>query len=150
MPTYPNKDGFYRDGKYRKNVIVVSTASSRYNVPEEESGSLFFLDTASTMNFILPKASSKWLGLEYTFYISTQASSLDVHVRVDVNDSSALIRTGFSSIVDRETSVSPGTTGITAGKFTAVSSIMWLLEQISMGYSHTSDATSNFAGWTTA
>lgn len=144
-----NKIGFYRDGFYRKNVVTVDTGTSRYNVSPDESGTLFQLDLASTMNFILPRISSKALGLTYEFYISTQGSSLDVNLRVDVNDSSALLRSGFSSVVDRTSTARPATTMVTVCRVTAVSSIMWMLEQLSAAQGHTTDVTSWAGGWTT-
>ena len=146
---YPNQVGFYRDGFYRRNVKAISTASTRFEVPVEESGALYSINTATTLNVILPKISSKWLGLEYEFWLQEQASSDDVKVRCDVFDSSALIQTNFSSIVDNHTTVIPGSTFATFGRFVAVSSVVWQLLPGANSYSMSSAATDNLSGWTT-
>ena len=151
MPQYPNEVGFYRDGFYRRNIVQVSTASSRYNIPEEESGAVYHLALASTMNFILPRVSSKWLGLTYEFAIEEQASSLDVRIRCDVNDSSALIKTGLSSIIDENTTLAPNSTFFTGARVTAISSVTWVLEQITgiTDFFGTTASDSEVYAWTT-
>jgi hypothetical protein len=146
---YPNKDGFYRDGAYRRNIINLSTAvGSTFDPPIEDSGSWYRLGGATTLVVSLPKISSKWLGLEYTFSVVEQASSANFKINVG-NDSSALIKTAFSSLIDNHTSVIPASTFDTAGRFTAVTSVVWVLEQVTGGSQFSSVASDFVGGWTT-
>ena len=146
-----SKIGHYRDGYFRRNVQEISTASTRYEVPVNESGALYWLNTASSMNIILPRISSKWLGLTYEFALQEQASSDDVKLRCDIFDSSAIIQTAFSSVVDNHTTAIPNSTFMTGGRITAVSSIVWMLEQITgpAGTFGTTNADNAVGGWTT-
>ena len=148
-----NELGIYRDGLYRKKIVHVSTGSSGvssiYEISPDESGALFVYGTGSTMTFHLPRISSKALGLVYEFAIAEQASSLDVKVACSKFDSSAIIQTAFSSVIDNHTTAQPASTFFTGGKFTAVSSVVWMLEQLTVGYSYSTDASGNMGGWTT-
>ena len=144
-----NELGIYRDGRYRENVQKISTGSTSYDLSPDESGSIFWLNTATTMTFNLPKVSSKALGLTYTLALQEQASSDDVKVTCSKFDSSAAIQTAFSSVIDTHTTAIPGSTFFTGGRFTAISTVVWMLEQLTAGYTHVNDATSNMGGWTT-
>ncbi len=145
----PNLIGEYRDGFYRKKIIKVSSGSTAYDISPDESGAIFWLNTATTMNFRLPRVSSEALGLTYELTIQEQASSDDVRLTCNTFNSSAIIQTAFSSIVDNHTTAIPASTFLTGAKITAVSSIVWILEQITMGYGESSAASSNKGGWTT-
>ena len=148
--SYPDKIGFYRDGLYRRAFKTISTATSRVNLHPEDSGMHYFVPTWTTGNIILPKISSKWLGIEYTFFIEEQETSNDVKVRCDVNDANAALRMNYSSNVDTHTTIIPGSTFATGLRVTAVSSIAWMAQPISANaFSDSSDASSNLGGWTT-
>ncbi len=116
----------------------------------EQSGTIFYIEARTAQIIQLPRISSKWLGVEYTFHISTQASSGAVKINCAC-DSSATIKMNYSSIVDEHSSITPGTTLATALTVTAVSSIVWMGQPLSFNsYMGSSDATSNCGGWTTA
>ena len=144
------KLGVYHDGVYRKNIVQVSSGSTAYDIAPEESGATFWLNTATTLNFRLPRISSHLLGLTYELAIQEQASSDDVRVTCNTFDSSAIIQTAFSSIVDNHTTAIPASTFFTGARLTAVSTIVWMLEQITAaGYAFSSAATDAVGGWTT-
>ena len=146
---YPNKIGFYRDGLYRRQVKTLSTATSAASIPVSESGMWYFVNTWTTARITLPRVSSKWLGLEYTFFIQEQASSDDVGINT-ANDSSAMIQMNLSSVVDNNSTIMPGSTFATGLRVTAVSSIIWVGQPITVNsYSMSSAATDNLSGWTT-
>ena len=147
--SFPNIIGHYRDGLYRRAVESIKSTAAR-TIEIEESGMVFFIPGAVTGQIItLPKISSKWLGLEYSFHVSTQASSANFKINC-VLDSSASIFMNLSSIVDNHSSIIPGTTQATAITLTAVSSVVWMGQPLSHNsYSGSSDATSNCGGWTT-
>ena len=158
--TFPNELGQYRDGLYRRRVVNVVSTVNRIAaagtskgigpLTAEESGTYFYVPTLTAAVHTLPRISSKWLGLEYTYYVADQASSGAFKINC-VLDSSAKIKMNFSSEVDEHTSISPGSKLKTAITLTAVSSVVWMGQPLSHnGYSHTSDATSNLCGWTTA
>jgi len=146
MGQYPNKIGQYRDGLYRRKVERLSTADQA--IPSSKSGTLFFVPTATTATYQLPKISSKWLGVEFEFFVQEQASSDDIKINCAL-DSSAAIQTNFSSVVDNHSTVIPGSTFATFGRFTAVSSVVWILTPGVNSYSMSSAATDNLSGWTT-
>jgi hypothetical protein len=146
MGNIPNKIGHYRDGLYRRKVHTLST--DNHTLSFEQSGTLFFVPTATTCVIKLPRISSKWLGVEYEFFIQEQASSNDVKINCSL-DSSAIIQTNFSSVVDNHSTIIPGSTFATFGRLTAVSSIVWMLTPGANSYSMSSAATDNLAGWTT-
>jgi len=119
------------------------------DIRQDQSGMLFYVPLATTHTFRLPKISSKWLGIEYTFFVSEQASSDDVKINT-VLDSSATIQMNFSSVIDNHTTIIPGSTFATAIRLTAVSSIVWMGQSImSNAYVMSSAATDNLCGWTT-
>ena len=143
----PSKIGHYRDGLYRRNVKRISTATTGFDIPVAESGMTYFVPTWTTGRLNLPRISSKWLGLEYTFFIEEQASSDDISFSND-KDSSAIIQMNFSSAVDNSTGASPGSTFATAIRLTAVSSIVWMGQSImSNSYTMSSAANTNLSGW---
>ena len=150
-----NELGIYRDGLYRKKIVHVSTGSSGvssiYDISPDESGALFVYGTGSTITFHLPKISSKALGLVYEFFIHNPDAANDVKVACSKFDSSALIKTAYSSVSSEHTTAIPNSTFPTGGKFTAVSSIVWMLEQLTghSGHFGTTAADSNVGGWTT-
>jgi hypothetical protein len=148
---FPSKIGHYRDGLYRRKVSApmnVATSGPTY-INQDQSGMLFYVPLATTHTFVLPKISSKWLGLEYTFFVSEQASSLDVKINC-VLDSSAKIQMNFSSVIDNHSTIIPGSTMASAVRLTAVSSVVWMGQPImSNSYTFTSAATENLCGWTT-
>ena len=94
--------GDNRDGLYRSNVVRVNSTRDRSAAADgeltfEESGTLFLVPGGATGQlFQLPKISSKWLGVEYTFHVSTQSSSTVIKINCAL-DSSASIKMGFSS-----------------------------------------------------
>lgn len=146
--------GEYRNGRYRKRVVPVTTASTVYDVQSSESGTIFWLNTATTMTFRLPRASSQELGWVFEFAIQEQASSNDVKVTCNAFNSSALIQSAFSSVVDNHTTVIPASTFFTGARLTAVSSIVWMLEQLTIGSggnisSASSGVSGTAGGWTT-
>jgi len=146
---YPSKIGHYRDGFYRRNVIDVSTQVSTFTPLVSQSGAVFFVDTWTTGTIQLPRISSKWLGLEYEFFLAAQASSNDVKINA-AGDSSAAIFMNLSSVVASNSTVIPGSTFPTGLRVTAVSSIVWVGQPITANsYSMSSAATDNLAGWTT-
>ena len=147
----PNLIGEYRDGFYRKRVVKITTASTAYDISAKESGTIFWLNTATTMNFRLPRASSAALGTIFEFAIQEQASNDDIRITCNTYDSSALIQTAFSSAVDNHTTVIPNSTFFTGARLTAVSSIVWMLEQITghSGYFGSTAGDSDVGGWTT-
>ena len=145
-----NPLGIYRDGLFRKTVIQVSTGSTNYDISADESGAIFWINTASTVNFRLPKVSSLALGLTYEFAIQEQATSNDIRITCNTFDSSALIQTAFSSIVDNHTTAIPASTFFTGARITAVSTIVWMLEAITAaGYAFSSAASDAVGAWTT-
>lgn len=155
MGNPPTLVGEYRDGLYRKKVassISSGGISTVYDLEPSESGTLFFVNTASSgMTVNLPKISSNLLGLVYEFAIQEQDSSGDFKVVCSKFDSSALIQTAFSSVVDNHTTAIPASTFFTGGRFTAVSSIVWMLEQITgRGSYHFSSGAGDAVGaWST-
>ena len=144
---FPSKIGQYRDGLYRRHVtgpMNVAT-SGPTDLRIDQSGSLFYVPLATTHTIRLPKISSKWLGVEYTFFIAEQASSDDVKINTAL-DSSAMIQMNFSSAVDNHTTIIPGSTFATGLRLTAVSSIVWMGQAITANsYSMSSEATDNLA-----
>ena len=145
---YPNKLGFYRDGLYRRSVKEISTATTGYTVYAKDSGMTYFVPTWTTGRIHLPKISSKWLGVEFTFFIEEQASSDDISIKADTADSSAVIQLNYSSVVDNSSACSPGSTFASAIRLTAVSSIVWMGQPIMCNsYSMSSDAGDNLSGW---
>ena len=158
--SYPNELGQYRDGLYRRRVVDVVSTVNRIAaagtsagigpLTVEESGTYFYVPALTAAVHTLPKISSKWLGVEYTYYVAVQASSGAFKINC-VLDSSASIKMNFSSVVDEHSTISPGTTLATAITLTAVSSVVWMGQPLSHnGYSGSSAATSNCGGWTTA
>ena len=146
--TYPNKLGFYRDGLYRRKVKSISTATTGYTVYPEDSGTLFYIPAWTTGRIHLPKISSNWLGLEYTFFDSGQASSLDLSIKADTLDSSAVIQMNYSSVVDNSSACSPGSTFPAGLRLTAMSSVVWMGQTITANsYSMSSDPADNLSGW---
>jgi len=144
-----NLIGEYRDGYYRKQVIKFSSEISSYNLSPEESGAIFFAKI-STHVINLPKISSLCLGITYEFAITEQASSGNFKLVCSKFDSSAIIQTALSSVIDYNTTVTPASTFFTGARVTAVSSVIWMLEQITAsGYSFSSAATAAIGGWTT-
>ena len=145
---YPNKLGHYRDGLYRRSVKRISTATTGINVYAKDSGMTYFVPTWTTGAIHLPKISSKWLGVEFTFFVEEQASSLDLSIKADTADSSAVIQLNISSIVDNSSAVSPGSTFASALRVTAVSSIVWMGQPIMCNsYSMSSDDGDCLSGW---
>jgi len=146
----PNEVGFYRDGLFRRNVEKLSTVSTAIDISPNKSGTVFWINTATTLNIRLPRISSQALGLTYDFAIQEQASSDDVRITCNVKDSSAIIQTAFSSVVDNHTTVIPASTFFTGARLTAVSSVVWMLEQITEGAGNFSSvAADKVGGWTT-
>ena len=145
---FPNKIGFYRDGLYRQSVKRISTASTGVVIKSEDSGRVYFVPTWTTGRINLPRISSKWLGLEYTFFVQEQASSLDLSVKADYANSSGIIQMNYSSVVDNSSACSPGSTFATGLRVTAVSSNVWMGQPITANsYSMSSDAGDNLSGW---
>jgi len=151
----PNFLGEKRDGLFRRNVVRVNSTADRSaavlgELTYEESGTIFLVPGGATGQlFQLPKISSKWLGIEYTFHVSTQSSSTVIKINCAL-DSSAYIKTNYSSVVDEHSSIIPGTTQATAITLTAVSSVVWMGQPLTHNsYSGSSDPTSNCGGWTT-
>lgn len=146
----PSKIGHYRDGLYRQKVSSIAVASSGpTDLSFDQSGTLFYVPLATTHTIRLPKISSKWLGIEYTFFVAEQASSDDVRINTAL-DSSAMIQMNFSSVIDNHSTVIPGSTFATGLRVTAVSSVVWMGQPITANsYSMSSAATDNLSGWTT-
>jgi len=149
MGSPPNYVGEYRDGLYKKRVVVLSTGSTNIDLRHEDSGTIFRLAEITTAYLYLPRISSLALGTVFELVLLEQASSADV--KIVSLDSSALIQSAFSSIVDNATTICPNSTFLTAGRFTAVSSVVWILEQMTghSGHFGTTAADSNIGGWTT-
>jgi hypothetical protein len=156
----PNLQGFYRDGLFRRKVVVVSTAlgtsgttAARQNILPEDSGTIFMFGVATTASAGLPKISSKWLGLTYDFYFSTAANTADYTVQCP-DDSSAGIYLALSSAgVGTPTTITPGSTDVPHGiRVTAISSIIWLGEPLMVNGASTHNSTAASVGvgqWTT-
>jgi hypothetical protein len=152
MGNGPNLIGEYRDGLYRRRVASsLSSGTTAHDLVPEESGTIFFINTATTMTISLPKISSNQLGIVYEFAIQEQASSDDIKIKCSKFDSSAIIQSAFSSAVDNHTTVIPASTFFTGGRFTAVSSIVWMLEQLTGrgSYAFSSGATDAVGAWST-
>lgn len=152
MAKLPHLVGDRRDGLYRKRIASsLSSGTTAHDLHPGESGTLFFVNTATTMTVNLPKISSNQLGLVYEFAVQEQASSNDFKIVCSKFDSSALIQSAFSSDVDNHTTVIPASTFFTGGRLTAVSSIVWMLEQLTGrgSYSFSSLATDAVGSWTT-
>ncbi len=144
----PSKIGHYRDGAYRQNVKRISTASTGVDLTLDQSGTLFFVPTWTTGRINLPKASSKWLGTEYTFFVEEQASSDDFSINADLSNANAVIQMCFSSVIDNSTGASLGSTFATGLRLTAVSSNVWMGQPITANsYVMSSAATDNLSGW---
>lgn len=160
---YPNELGQYRDGLYRRRVEKVVSTVNRIAaagtskgigpLTPEESGTYFTVPPVTGVVHTLPKISSKWLGLEYTWYVSTQtAGTFKINC---VLDSSANIKMPFSSEVDEHTSIATDSSFATAISLTAVSSVVWMGQAImSNSYNATTKFTTTvrpkLSGWTTA
>jgi hypothetical protein len=154
--THPSKIGHNRDGLYRRQVINYSTASTAtYNVSVEQSGAIFYCPTVSTINMALPRISSKWLGLEYTFYFSTADATGDYQISCPFDSSAGIYIPGMSSDgVGTPSTITPmSTIWPHAIKVTALSSVVWLGEPIVMVGDITTNAIQDedFEGgcWTT-
>ena len=145
---YPNKLGHYRDGLYRRSIKKISTATTSVELYAKDSGMTYFVPTWTTGTIVLPRISSKWLGVEFTFFVEEQATSNDFSINADDNNSSAIIQMNFSSVVDNSTGASLGSTFATGLRLTAMSSNVWMGQPISANsYSMSSDAGDNLAGW---
>jgi len=145
---YPNKLGHYRDGLYRRSVKEISTATTSVQLYAKDSGMTYFVPTWTTGTIVLPKISSKWLGVEFTFFVEEQATSNDVSINADDYDSSCKIKLPYSSIVDESTGCSLGSTFATGLRLTAVSSIAWMGQPLTANsYSFSSAASDNVGGW---
>ena len=152
---YPNYLGHNRDGLYRRKVVQVESTMNRDGttitspiLTVEESGTYFLIPALTASVWTLPRISSKQLGVEYTFHVSTQASSAAFKVNCAA-DSSAKIKMPFSSEVDEHSSIIPATSKATGLTVTAVSTVVWMGQGITANsYSQSSVATS-FGGWTT-
>lgn len=149
MNTYPSKIGHYRDGKYRRYVKRLTTAKgTSLGLPVEESGTLYYIPDGTATTVKLPKISSAYLGIEYTFFVESNDSS--VGFVLQTYDSSASIQLNFSSVVDNHTTVIPGSTMATGLRVTAMSSAIWMGQPLTANsYSESSDASSIKSGWTT-
>ena len=147
---YPNKIGFYRDGLYRRGIRKHSSGIYDYNLKEDESGTVFHIQNALATSFHLPKISSKWLGLEYTFYVDATTAA-NFRINVD-NDSSAAIYFGYTAAIDVHSTIIPESTASCALSLTAISSAIWMAESLMSGggTSHVSTAPSwSFCSWST-
>ncbi len=145
---YPNKLGFYRDGLYRQNVKEISTVSTGVSLKVEDSGMTYFVPIWTTGRIHLPRVSSKWLGVEYTIYVTSQASSDDISITADKYNTSAKIHMNFSSVISVSTGASLGSTFATGIRLTALTSVVWMGQPITANsYSMSSAATDNLSGW---
>src|SRR3990167_5335038 len=126
----PNLIGQYRDGLFRRKVEVISTASTGFNPDFEDSGKLFTLGAATTMFIRLPRASSKQLGINYEFLLTSQSSAADVNIVTNLDSSARIVGAKTSaSTVSVGQSARPATTQYWAHcRLTVVSSIYWLFE----------------------
>lgn len=150
MGNPPNEVGEYRDGLYRRHVKKISTALTSYDVAPEESGVIFWYNTGTTMTVNLPKVSSNQLGLVFEFAIQECDSSNDFKLVCSKFDSSAVIQTAFSSIIDNHTTAIPASTFFTGARVTAVSSVVWMLEQITaLAGAFSTGAADGVGGWST-
>ncbi len=162
---YPNHFGNTRDGLYRRRVEYVYSTQSRVPgagtskgagpLTVEESGTYFYVPPVTGMVFQLPKISSKWLGVEYTWFVSTQtAGTVKINCALD---SSAGIHTNFSSEVSVHSTIVTDSSFPSAVTLTAVSSIAWMGQPIMCNSymattKKTDDSTTvkaSLSGWTT-
>lgn len=160
---YPNELGLYRDGLYRRRVEKVVSTVNRIAaagtskgvgpLTVEESGTYFTIPPVTGVVHTLPKISSKWLGVEYTYYVSTQtAGTFKINC---VLDSSASIKLPFSSEVDEHSSIATDSSFASAITLTAVSSVVWMGQPIMCNsYKATTKVSTTvkrkLSGWTTA
>ena len=155
--SYPSQLGQYRDGKYRRaNIIEVSTASTAMFYPEEkDSGAIYIFGVVSTISVGLPKISSKWLGLEYTFFFSTADAAGDYTVSTPYDSSAGIYVSPTTAGIGTPSTITPGSTdGPHAIRVTAISSVVWLGEALFLGDSTNSSGGSSVSGlpvgaWTT-
>ncbi len=140
----PNKIGFYRDGLFRRKVVRHNSAEVDKQLHIKDSGTLYYIPNAVATSFHLPKISSKWLGVEFSFYVEeTTAANFRINV---INDSRATIRFGYTAAVDSHSTIIPASTEACALRITAVSSVNWLAG----GSSHTStDPSWSACSWST-
>jgi len=126
----PNLIGQYRDGLFRRKVEVISTASTGFNPDFEDSGKLFTLGAATTMFIRLPRISSKHLGINYEFFLTSQSSAADVNIVTNLDSSARIHGVGTSGSTGAEAqSVRPDTTAFSAWcRLTAVSTVVWIFE----------------------
>lgn len=126
----PNLIGHYRDGRYRRDVKVMSTVSTGYNPSFEESGRLFLFSSAPTTCAVrLPRASSKHLGITYEFALVAGTTSVDIITNLD---SSARI-VGVPGTSDTTgaavQSIRPDSSKFwTMGRITNLTSVIWFFE----------------------
>jgi hypothetical protein len=136
---------------WRKNIITVSTASTAtYEISPHESGSILKFGTVSTIYAQLPKISSKFLGLNYEIYFSTADDPDDYHISC-IDSSAAIQIIGLTTDgIGTATTIKPASTDCPfAIRVTAISSVIWMGEPITNGW--TSDYQAHSAGaWTTA
>ena len=120
---------------FRRRVINYSTLSTAtLELTEAESGAIFFVPTVSTVKLSLPRISSKRLGLNYEIFFSTFDALADFNI-VSTNDSSADIAlVSRTSALSTASAITPATSvGTYAVRLTAVSSVRWMMENISGG-----------------
>ena len=131
---------------FRRRVINYSTGSTAtLELTEAESGAIFFVPTVSTAKLSLPRISSLRLGLNYEVFFSTFDALADFNI-VSTNDSSADIAlVGRTSALSTASAITPASSvGTAAVRLTAVSSVRWMMENISAGRpssANTSDLT---------
>ena len=157
---HPNFLGNNRDGLFRRNIVNVNSTRNRTAITDgeltfEESGTIFNVGVVTAQVFELPKISSKWLGVEYTFRVSTQtAGTVKINCALD---SSASIKMNFSSEVSKHSTIVTDSSFASAVTVTAVSSIVWMGQPIMCNSYKTStkktdDSTTvpaSLSGWTT-
>jgi hypothetical protein len=128
----PNLTGFYRDGRFRRRVVLVSSASTGLVLSAKDSGTLFRIPELTTQMAYLPKISSGRLGLTYEFLVEAQSSAANnFNIVTNLDSSARIFGIGTSGSTDAigQSAQPVSTMSRSFARFTAVSSVLWVMEQ---------------------
>ena len=121
----------YGKVEYRKRVIRHTSLASTgtFNVTSTMSGAVFSVATISTAHFSLPRISSNELGLEYEFFISSQAAAQDVAIVSTIDSSAAIEIAGITTAASTASAITPAIPGEPSFvRLLAVSSVSWIAQ----------------------